>query len=114
MPFVTVLLASVKSVVFPSSTPEPPFEAITLSRISLGSVCRKRLPPAVLLIRVARRTLTLVDHCPPGEHFTTVLATTYQNDPVAGIVKALPHPLKDIMLPKYQDLAGVEPFTDRS
>ncbi|MDB5075991.1 MAG: UspA domain protein [Chloroflexi bacterium] len=46
------------------------------------------------------------DHCAAGVHFTTDLATKYRNDPVAGIVKALPHPYSDIMLPLVAILAS--------
>ena len=53
--------------------------------------------------------------CQPGElarHFctrgayTTQLATRYLNDPVAGIARALPHPLRDILLPMVAILAS--------
>jgi APA family basic amino acid/polyamine antiporter len=49
---------------------------------------------------------TPADHCPAGTHYTTALATTYKNDPVAGIVKALPSPYKEIMLPLVAILAS--------
>jgi APA family basic amino acid/polyamine antiporter len=44
-------------------------------------------------------------YCTHGE-YTTQLATKYLNDPVAGIAKALPHPLKDILLPMVAVLAS--------
>jgi APA family basic amino acid/polyamine antiporter len=42
--------------------------------------------------------------CSAGQ-YTTDLATRYKNDPVAGIVRALPSPYKDIMLPLVAVLA---------
>jgi APA family basic amino acid/polyamine antiporter len=48
----------------------------------------------------------LADHCPAGQHFTTLLATKYQTDPVAGIAHALPHPFSNILLPMVAILAS--------
>jgi APA family basic amino acid/polyamine antiporter len=44
-------------------------------------------------------------YCSRGA-YTTQLATRYLNDPVAGIARALPHPLKDILLPMVAILAS--------
>jgi APA family basic amino acid/polyamine antiporter len=48
----------------------------------------------------------LTDHCPSGQHYTTLLATKYQTDPVAGIAHALPHPYSDFLLPMVAILAS--------
>jgi basic amino acid/polyamine antiporter, APA family len=44
-------------------------------------------------------------YCAHGE-YTTQLANKYLNDPVAGIAQAMPHPLKDILLPLVAVLAS--------
>jgi len=48
----------------------------------------------------------VADACPSGQHYTTLLATKYETDPVAGIARALPHPFKDILLPMVAILAS--------
>jgi APA family basic amino acid/polyamine antiporter len=48
----------------------------------------------------------LSDHCAAGQHYTTLLATKYQTDPVAGIARALPHPFSDVLLPMVAILAS--------
>jgi basic amino acid/polyamine antiporter, APA family len=48
----------------------------------------------------------LMDGCAAGQHYTSLLITKYQTDPVAGIARALPHPLSNILQPMVAILAS--------